>query len=87
MPVVLVIVCPVVCVSVAVLSGSLFECRANLVIVPDRFMKEWQDELEAHCPSLRVIVFTSLYQLLEVTYIIYMCSMLSIHWLHLLNSA
>ena len=43
----------------AVLDGSLLECRANLVIAPSHLTKQWQDEVEANCPSLRVIVITT----------------------------
>ena len=53
----------------AVLEGSLLECRANLVIAPSHLTKQWQDELEANCPSLQVIVITTKVQHEKVSYL------------------
>ena len=51
----------VICVCSAIVDGSLslMDCRANLVIAPSHLTKQWQDEVEAYCPSLRVIVITT----------------------------
>jgi len=49
----------IVSVCAGVLEGSLLECRANLVIAPSHLTKQWQDEIEANCPTLRVIVITT----------------------------
>ena len=57
-----------VCLCVAVLSGSLLECRANLVIATGNLLKQWQDKLAAHCPSLNVIAIITAPQLDQVTY-------------------
>ena len=50
------------CVCLAVLEGSLMQCRASLVIAPSHLTKQWQDEVETTCPSLRVIVITTKFQ-------------------------
>jgi len=47
------------CVCLAVLEGSLLECRASLVIAPSHLTKQWQEEVETNCPSLKVIVITT----------------------------
>lgn len=49
----------VVDLFLAVLDGSLIECRATLIIAPSHLTKQWQDEIAAHAPGLRVIVITT----------------------------